>query len=143
MNAFEKKFWDRVNITENCWDWLAGKNSCKYGVMNYLGQVTSVYRWLWEKDNEFTPKGKELHHICHNRSCVNPAHLKAVSRGLHLRMEPRNLRKDNKCKRGHEMTPENTRVQGRFKACKECGKLISRKHHLRRRKELEESRNQK
>jgi hypothetical protein len=40
----------------------------------------SAHRISWELHNSQIPEGMEIDHICHNRGCVNPSHLRLASR---------------------------------------------------------------
>jgi hypothetical protein len=69
-------------------------------------------------------EGLELDHLCRNRSCVNPAHLEAISHKENiLRGESFSSinAKRTHCKHGHEFTPENTyRWRGKMRTCRAC-----------------------
>lgn len=75
------------------------------------------------------PEECEIDHICRNRSCVNPAHLRAVSHAENVARsvkDPANHRNTRKthCKRGHPLSGENLIVEiwrGRIaRKCRAC-----------------------
>jgi hypothetical protein len=88
-----------------------------------------VLAYLTEHDR--VPDGMEVDHTCNpkdgthtNRACCNPEHLEAVI-PLNNKLRGRKANQTH-CKRGHEFTPENTRVQIRpsngreMRICRKC-----------------------
>jgi HNH endonuclease len=113
----EENFWKRVdkNSEDGCWRWLASTQHQGYGVVAIWNHGKRIKKMAHRLAYEFVkgpiPKGLTIDHLCRVPSCVNPAHLEAVSnrenvlRGVGLTAQ--NARKTH-CKRGHELTPENT-----------------------------------
>jgi hypothetical protein len=75
----------------DCWPWQGMINkSLGYGVMRgptVAGKRTMLYahRVAYEVYKGAPPKGRQVAHLCHNRTCVNPAHLEAVPQRENLR----------------------------------------------------------
>lgn len=72
------------------------------------------------------PEGLDLDHLCRVRQCVNPDHLEPVTARENLMRSPLTQASINSakthCKRGHEFTPDNTRIfpKSGSRCCKTC-----------------------
>lgn len=69
------RFWAKVTKTESCWVWNGAKHR-GYGIARADGKSNLAHRlsYRWEKGE--IPEGAQLDHMCHNKSCVNPGHLR-------------------------------------------------------------------
>lgn len=74
-----ERFWSKVDKTATCWNWVASKKS-GYGNLKVGGVVVVSHRFSYELANGPIPAGMVVDHICLNRACVNPAHLRLASR---------------------------------------------------------------
>jgi HNH endonuclease len=80
-----------------CWIWEGSKTTRfdadgtynPYGVFYMHDGVTSASRASFRLHNPIyfysIPRRLEVHHICRNRLCVNPAHLELVTRSQNVR----------------------------------------------------------
>lgn len=128
-----ERFMKRVRKTESCWLWgpITGH---AYGVF-YLRESKKsfvAHRWLYQQVVGPVPQGKELHHECNNKKCVNPSHLRPVTHRENCLVSENNAcakhARQTHCKHGHELTPENVYVFTRtYRQCKCCKKETERK----------------
>lgn len=146
-NVTMDRFWNKVNKTNTCWLWTAGKTNTGYGRFNYLNK-TRAHQVSWILKHGLIPNGLQINHkedICSNKHCINPEHLYLGTQKQNVEDMARNKnhgqQKKNHCKNGHEFTLENTgysnkttKTQQRY--CKECKRKQTREWHKNKRKFL-------
>jgi hypothetical protein len=75
----EKRFWSKVQKGPGCWLWLGRLNSVGYGRVSRNGRLQHAHRFVYELVKGPIPPGLEIDHICRNRACVNPDHLRLAT----------------------------------------------------------------
>ncbi len=71
----QERFWEKVDKTGSCWNWTGAKDN-GYGVCRVEGAARLAHRVSYKWANGEIPAGALLDHMCHNKSCVNPGHLR-------------------------------------------------------------------
>lgn len=123
-----ERFWAKVEKSDGCWRWTGTINEAGYGVF-FLRSYKSPERahrlsYMFATGALPAP-GIDLHHVCHNPWCVNPAHLEPLDRKTHTAAHPEkgvlnhNARKQV-CKHGHPLTEGTFYQQGTRRRCKRC-----------------------
>lgn len=74
------RFWGKVDKTRECWNWTAAKTK-GYGVVWWDGVLQYAHRVSYVLHGGRISEGLEIDHQCRNQACVNPEHLKVVTRG--------------------------------------------------------------
>lgn len=71
----------QVKDIDDCWEWL-GCTTRGYGRISINNKLYQVHRVVYEFAFETKiPKGKVIDHLCRNRGCANPNHLRVCSIG--------------------------------------------------------------
>lgn len=79
-DAFRQRFWSKVDRSagpDACWPWTASRDSQGYGTYYFAGTSTTAHRTAFKFTNHVG--ALEVDHICHNKACCNPVHLRAVT----------------------------------------------------------------
>lgn len=66
-----KHFWERVNKTDECWEWTGQIDEDGYGKLNGI----RAHRMSYHIHNKNFELGLQVLHQCDNKKCVNPNHL--------------------------------------------------------------------
>lgn len=77
----EEQFWNRLDrrSDDECWLWQAGVTGSGYGATTIAGKFRSAHNVSYVLHKGAVPPGHVIDHICRNRLCANPAHLRAVT----------------------------------------------------------------
>ena len=68
-------FMNRIQKTDSCWLWTAGKTTAGYGMITLNRKNVYAHRYAYELFIGKIPEGLNLMHSCDNPGCVNPWHL--------------------------------------------------------------------
>lgn len=135
------RFWERVEKTDTCWNWtgaLNAKGDKGYGVIWFRGAQEYVHRLAFELLVGSIPEGKTIDHLCRNRKCVRPEHLRAVSLRENVLSSTGitavNWQKTH-CLRGHAFTEENTWTDPKTgqRQCRACNRIRKRGYYTKNR----------
>lgn len=128
----EERFWNKVEKTDGCWLWTAALNADGYGLflLKNDGRMKIAHRIAFRWLVGPIPDGMELHHLCHTTNCVNPAHLKPVTRTEHIRL----TRPRTNCIYGHPLEGDNLYVAPDGKRqCRICIRRRNQEYRQRKR----------
>ena len=107
-------FWAKIDKTETCWNWTAG-TSHGYGVFHVGRKARPAHRVSYQIHVGAIQEGRQLDHICHNRPCVNPAHLRPVTAKQNCENAGGAQRNSKSGVRG--VTWDNSRLKWRASIC--------------------------
>lgn len=78
--AAERLMVNRTVDANGCWLWTGHvEKTTGYGRFSFQGRACSVHRLAYETWVGPIPAGLHIDHLCRVRTCMNPAHLEAVT----------------------------------------------------------------
>jgi len=76
----KEKFLEKVKVMDSgCWEWQGEIIYSGYGATHFRGKHQTAHRVAYLLFRGDIPIGLEPDHICLNKSCVNPEHLRLIS----------------------------------------------------------------
>ncbi len=105
-NSILKLYIDNtITDISGCILWTGYKEKAGYGNIYYHGKVHKAHRLAYELFKKSIPNNLEIDHICRNKICVNPLHLRAVSHSTNMFNSKQSDLKLTKthCKFGHDL----------------------------------------
>ena len=123
--AERQRFLAKVHKTDACWIWRGAISGSGYGAFYLRGKMYQAHRVSVRADGYSVPTWGVIDHLCRNRKCVNPEHLRTVLRGTNIFENSEALACINSqkthCPKGHPYSGENlvSRLSGR-RGCRIC-----------------------
>jgi hypothetical protein len=87
-DTLPERFWAKVRKSETCWVWRGAVDFDGYGMIQASVPSTRTLRAQrvsWELNVGPIPEGLVILHLCDNKRCVNPAHLRPGTSGENTR----------------------------------------------------------
>jgi hypothetical protein len=132
------RFWSHVNrhggtpyeadslatASGECWLWNGGLGNDRYARFQLQGKWHPAHRIAYRDFGNRVEDRDVLDHLCRVKTCVNPAHLEAVSQLSNVDRGAIGRPANPACKHGHEYTDANTiwRKRGHYtyRICRTC-----------------------
>ncbi len=128
LDTDEARFLAKVKkLDSGHWIWTGSTASeGRYGNATLNGRLQPAHRVAWQLWRGPIPDGLDVDHRCRRTLCVNPDHLEPKTHRANVLCgeapSALNAAKTH-CKRGHEFTPETTRImRSGGRACVACEK---------------------
>lgn len=138
MDTTTDRFWAKVECGApgECWPWT-GALKDGYGRLSIGGRggrILRAPRLAYEILVGPIPHGREVHHSCENKACVNPGHLELVTRREHMGRHPEGLMAQKAaqthCLQGHPLEGVNVYLHRGRRLCRECKRGRDRARHM-------------
>lgn len=68
-----------VNSITGCWEWTGAKIHTGYGRYRVNGVLEMAHRVMFERFKGPIPHRMQVDHVCRNKGCVNPEHLRLLT----------------------------------------------------------------
>jgi hypothetical protein len=135
LNEVKNRFLSKIEKIDGCWVWKGYIDKSGYGRLSINNRSEWVHRISFYIYNGFFPKdGMVVDHICRNRKCVNPEHLREATQRQNclensISRSYLNSLKTH-CPKGHEYSEDNTKIKYRnnikMRYCIECSRIYAR-----------------
>lgn len=122
------RFWSKVGRggPSDCWEWTGPINAKGYGRFHAVGASEMAHRTSVRLSGREIPEGFEVDHVCRNRRCVNPAHLRVVTHQENLLAGATIVAAAaarTHCPKGHPLSGTNLSISRGKRRCMECDRL--------------------
>ena len=129
LNRFQKFI--ELDLLEGCWLWKGSCNHDGYGKFTIFYKTIAAHRVAYEHWNGSIPDGLVIDHLCRNRNCVYPGHMRIVTVKENTNAGRNYEREKTICIRGHEFNDKNTyQDPNGSRRCKPCAALYQYKRRL-------------
>jgi hypothetical protein len=117
----------------NCIESKKGITNNGYSRIRVNDKNIQAHRWAWELVNGQIPDEFVIDHICRNRKCVLPEHLRMVTQQKNIMAGLHNIDNRSHCNQGHPFIKENIMVRKSGKReCAECNRIRARANYAKK-----------
>jgi hypothetical protein len=117
----------------NCIESKKGITTNGYSRIRINNKNIQAHRWAWELVNGQIPDEFVIDHICRNRKCVLPEHLRMVTQQENIMAGLHNIDNRSHCNQGHPFVEENIMIRKSGKReCAECNRIRARANYAKK-----------
>ena len=117
----------------DCIESKKGITTNGYSRIRINNKNVQAHRWAWELVNGQIPEDFVIDHICRNRKCVLPEHLRMVTQQENIMAGLHNIDNRNHCNQGHPFVKENIMIRKSGKReCAECNRIRARANYAKK-----------
>ena len=117
----------------NCIESKKGITTNGYSRIRINNKNIQAHRWAWELVNGQIPDEFVIDHICRNRKCVLPEHLRMVTQQENIMAGLHNIDNRSHCNQGHPFVKENIMIRKSGKReCAECNRIRARANYAKK-----------
>ena len=117
----------------NCIESKKGITNNGYSRIRVNDKNIQAHRWAWELVNGQIPDEFVIDHICRNRKCVLPEHLRMVTQQENIMAGLHNIDNRSHCNQGHPFVKENIMIRKSGKReCAECNRIRARANYAKK-----------
>lgn len=116
-----------MTITTACIESKKGITTNGYSRIRINGQRIQAHRWAYIVAKGAIPEGLVIDHMCENRLCVAPDHLRAVTNSVNVRAGKHSIDRKPFCKKGHLYSKHLSVRKSGKRECAECNRIRARK----------------
>ena len=142
--TIEQRLWKFIEPEPNsgCWLWVGASDKNGYGRVSIKSRAVWAHRATYEHYIKPIPPTMVLDHRCRQPSCVNPSHLRIVTRKQNALENSESLAakeaQQTHCLHGHPFDVQNTyivhRARGIKRVCRTCDLSRSATYYARKHK---------
>lgn len=134
-------FWHKVEKTDTCWVWRGTRQTKGYGYHVASKRGSLAHRFAYQLLVGPIPDGLQVDHVCRNRWCVRPEHMRLVTPRENvlagIGISAQNARKTH-CLRGHPFEGTNLlRDSKGRRMCATCRRQQNRESYQRRKARIQ------
>ena len=117
----------------NCIESKKGITTNGYSRIRVNGKSIQAHRWAWELMNGSVPENLVIDHMCNNRKCILPSHLRAITQQENIMAGLHNIDNRSHCNQGHPFVKENIMVRKSGKReCAECNRIRAKANYAKK-----------
>lgn len=118
----------------NCIESKKGITTNGYSRIRVGNKQIQAHRWAWELINGEIPTNLVIDHLCKNKKCIAPDHLRMVTQQENVMAGLHNIDNRNYCNQGHPFEGNIMVRKNGKRECAECNRTRARQNWANRKK---------